>query len=88
MIAIMRDVSTQKDGQRRLEAKIERLKRKRDSKINKIETALALQIRAVQDNYKLWAVVLPPIPPLVVGLIVFFTRRAREREGVARERLR
>jgi ABC-2 type transport system permease protein len=36
----------------------------------------------------MWAVVLPPIPPLLVALVVFFTRRAREREGVSRARLR
>ena len=47
-----------------------------------------MQVRAVQDWYKLWAVVLPPIPPLLVGLAVFFNRRAKEREGVARSRLK
>jgi len=78
----------QEDGRRRLEAEKEKLKRKRDQRVNKIETDLALQVRAVQDWYKFWAVVLPPIPPLLVGIAVFFTRRAREREGVARERLR
>ena len=42
----------------------------------------------MQDKYKLWAVILPPIPPLLVGLGVYFSRRAKEREGVARSRLR
>ena len=37
----------------------------------------------VQDCYKLWAVLLPPIPPLIVALVVFFNRRASEREGVS-----
>jgi ABC-2 type transport system permease protein len=36
----------------------------------------------------LWAVLLPPIPPLLVAIVVFFTRRAKEREGVSRSRLR
>ncbi len=78
----------QQDGNRRLESEVERLKQQRDRQVNKIETDLALQVRSVQDRYKMWAVLLPPIPPLVVGLIVLFTRRKREREGVARERLR
>jgi len=47
-----------------------------------------MKVRGVQDQYKLWAVVLPPIPPLLVAIVVFFTRRAREREGVAKSRLR
>jgi ABC-2 type transport system permease protein len=42
----------------------------------------------VQDWYKTAAVLLPPIPPLLVGLYVFFNRRAREREGVSKARLR
>jgi ABC-2 type transport system permease protein len=42
----------------------------------------------VQDDYKLWAVLLPPIPPLIVAGIVFFNRRANEREGVSKARLR
>jgi ABC-2 type transport system permease protein len=77
-----------KEGQQRIEAGKERLKRDRDQKINEVETSLAVAIRKVQDQYKMWAFFLPPIPPLLVAIGVFFTRRAREREGVARSRLR
>lgn len=77
-----------KEGQQRLEASKERLKREHDEKINKIETRLEIAKRRVQDRYKMAAVILPPIPPLVVAVVVFFTRRRREREGVARSRLR
>ena len=42
----------------------------------------------MQNWYKLWAVVLPPLLPLMVGLLVYFNRRAKEREGVARTRLK
>ena len=30
---------------------------------------------------------LPPIPPLLIALCVFFIRRANEREGVSADRL-
>ena len=36
----------------------------------------------------MWAVILPPIPPLLVAIVVFSLRRKREREGVAKSRLR
>ncbi len=85
---LIRVAMAQQDGQRRLDAKLEQLKQKRDRQINAIETKLALEIRRVQDQYKLWAVLLPPIPPLLVAVGVFLTRRAREREGVSRSRLR
>lgn len=77
-----------KEGQQRLEASKERLKREHDEKINKIDTRLEIAKRKVQDRYKMAAVILPPIPPLVVAVVVFFTRRRREREGVSRSRLR
>jgi ABC-2 type transport system permease protein len=70
------------------DAKLEQLRREKDREFNKIETALNTRVGDVQFWYKLWAVVLPPIPPLVVALVVLVTRRAREREGVAKSRLR
>mgnify|MGYP001217586354 CR=1 FL=1 len=47
-----------------------------------------LKILEIQNFYKFLAVALPPIPPLLVGLIVFVSRRLREREGIAKSRLR
>ena len=75
-------------GQRRLTVETERLERERDTAVNKIETELALKIRSVQDSYKRWAVLFPPILPLVLALIVFVYRRVHESEGVAQTRLR
>jgi ABC-2 type transport system permease protein len=45
-------------------------------------------IQKIQRGYKVTAVLLPPIPPLILGLIVFTRRRLREREGVSKARLR
>ncbi len=78
----------QRNLERIREAKLEQARRDKDREINKSETELNLEVNRVQDQYKLWAVLLPPIPPLLVAMIVFFTRRAREREGVSRSRLR
>jgi len=63
-------------------------RKERDQKLKKIDADLNKQVRSVQDWYKLWAVVLPPLLPLMVGLLVYFNRRAKEREGVARTRLK
>jgi ABC-2 type transport system permease protein len=43
---------------------------------------------ALNDTYKRRATLLPPILPFVMGIIVFFYRRSREQEGVAKSRLR
>ena len=75
-------------GQRRLDAKIEELTRKRDQEITAIESELTRAKRKIERWYKLWAVLLPPIPPLLVAGMFFFVRRVAERQGVARARLR
>jgi ABC-2 type transport system permease protein len=78
----------QQDLQRQLDTKTAQLSQEKKREENKIETELKLKKDGVQDTAKLMAVLLPPIAPLLVAVVVFFTRRAREREGVARSRLR
>jgi ABC-2 type transport system permease protein len=71
-----------------LEVHKEQLSRKRDDAIEGIRQEIELDILAIKNVYKAWAVFLPPIPPLLVGLIVYVRRRLREREGIDRSRLR
>lgn len=82
------EVYAQRTGQARLAATKSKLEKERDQKLAGIERNLNIQISRVQDWYKMWSVVLPPVLPMLVGLAVFFKRRAREREGVSRSRLR
>lgn len=82
---------------------VEQTRRREQEKFQAEATALAAQqkrsekeiafkrdqeIRSVQDRYKLFAILIPPIPPLLLALAVFFHRRELERQGIARERLR
>ena len=61
---------------------------KRNKKVKESERELAATIRGVQDRYKLLAVLLPPIPPILLAFFVFFHRRKAEQEGVDTRRLR
>ena len=88
MQAIQQLASSQRLAQRKLDTKIEQLRRKRDAEVEAVERQLDATIRSEQDRQKWLAVLLPPIPPLVVAFFVFFRRRAQEREGVASSRLR
>jgi ABC-2 type transport system permease protein len=74
--------------QRRLDAAVEELTRERDRQIGLIQGGLESAKRSIEFWYKLWAVLLPPIPPLLVAGAFFCMRRVRERQGVARTRLR
>ncbi len=80
--------SVRQSEQRRLETEMKRLQSSRSRKVKQIEYTKEQKIRGVQDRYKLYAILVPPIPPLLVALYVFFRRRETEREGIAKSRLR
>lgn len=65
---------------------LENLKLKDEER--RIRMNAEIQIQKIQGRYKVLAVLLPPIPPLILGLIVFTRRRLREREGISKARLR
>jgi ABC-2 type transport system permease protein len=70
------------------DAKIDRLDKERNRRIKLSERELAAKVRGVQNFYKLCAVLLPPIPPILLAFAVFFHRRRTEQEGVDTRRLR
>lgn len=86
---MLNDVAiAQQEGQTRLQNFNERMEKERDQELEKIERNLAMQVRHVQDNYKLAAIAFPPIPPVLVGGFVFLRRKSMERIGVPKARLR
>jgi len=66
----------------------ERLERTRDQGIREARRQSDDSIGKIQNYYKLLAVFVPPIPPLLVGIIVMVSRRLRERDGISKTRLR
>ncbi len=89
LIAAMQRFSLQQQREeRKLDVKLEQLKRDRDKKIAEAQRKADRSILKIQNTYKFCAVFLPPIPPLLVGLVVFVSRRLREREGIAKSRLK
>jgi ABC-2 type transport system permease protein len=70
------------------DVKISALEKERGRRVKQSERELAAQVRGVQDRYKLLAVLLPPIPPVLLAFFVFFHRRKAEQEGVDARRLR
>lgn len=72
----------------RLQANREKLKQDAERRVRELNRQVSIELRKIQDRYKFQAVFWPPIPPLLVALFVYFNRRAKEREGVSRSRLR
>jgi ABC-2 type transport system permease protein len=75
-------------AQNKLDSEVRALESQRRRQVKEIDYKLDQEIRTVQDRYKLYAILIPPIPPLLLALAVFFRRRELERQGVSRERLR
>ncbi len=70
------------------DVQIARFEKKRNADVKQSEREFAAKIRGVQDQFKLLAVLLPPIPPVLLAFFVFFHRRKAEQEGVDTRRLR
>jgi ABC-2 type transport system permease protein len=81
-------VQARMELEQKRDVQISRLEKDRNRDVKQSERELAAKIRGVQDRYKLLAVLLPPIPPILLAFFVFFHRRKAEREGVAASRLR
>ncbi len=64
----------------RIEADLEREQQRISRELNR-------RILYYQNQVKTLAVALPPIPPIVIGIVVFVLRRLKEREGLAKERI-
>ncbi len=77
------DVTQKRIEQERLQIAAERKK-----KILELARQEELAIASIQNRYKLAALFLPPIPPLLIGIVVFAWRRLQEREGISKTRRR
>ncbi|GAB4128781.1 MAG: hypothetical protein Kow0040_03930 [Thermogutta sp.] len=86
---VRRVAIAQQQGERRMSARMEEERQKRDRELERIETELALYVRGLQNSYKMASVLIPPLFPLALAAVIFVWRRARELEGVpARRRAR
>ncbi len=73
---------------KRFRAEKDKLQRERDAGIRNARREADDAIAKIQNYYKILAVFIPPIPPLLVGIIVLVSRRLREREGISKNRLK
>ena len=74
--------------ERKLAVKKQALEKERDERTEASRRQADIEVLRLQNYYKMLAIFLPPIPPLLVGIIVFVSRRVKEREGISKNRLR
>ncbi len=68
---------------RRLEVLSTNINTEKDATIQESRETMEAQIRQIQTSIKTFAILLPPVPVVALGIWTFGRRRRREREGAA-----
>ncbi len=74
------------NAQQRLDVFKEKMQQEFNQKVQDLQREAAEQVERRQNLYRRLSVLIPPIPPILLGLVVFLVRRLREREGISRAR--
>ncbi|MEZ4384578.1 MAG: Gldg family protein [Nannocystaceae bacterium] len=74
--------SAEEAENRRLVAKREVIEREKAKAISKVEVEHVREVDQVQNRIRLIAVLIPPIPALLMGAFIFGRKRRREREAI------
>ena len=71
---------------RRLQVLSTNIQTEKETQIRASRERMETQIRAIQSRIKTFAILLPPVPVLAFGVMVFVRRQRRERDGAAAAR--
>ncbi len=77
----------QQDVDNKQRAAVKKIEANLEREQQRITRELNRKVLYYQNQVKTLAVALPPIPPIVIGIIVFVLRRLKEREGLSKDRI-
>jgi ABC-2 type transport system permease protein len=72
---------------RRLDVEKAGIEDQKRKKILESKGDMELNVRRIQNRIRALAIVLPPLPPLILGMVVFFVRIKNENEGANPNRI-
>ncbi|WP_437186230.1 Gldg family protein [Planctomicrobium sp. SH668] len=73
---------------RKLQQRENEIEREKQIRVRQIRTETEQDIRKIERGIRLWAVFIPPLPAIFLGLIVVVSRIFDERKGIASDRRR
>jgi ABC-2 type transport system permease protein len=76
-----------KNKQKELDAEKERIESKKKRQIKEAEVRAEREIRTIEGSARWMAIILPPIPAMILGIFVLATRIKDERQGIIPDRL-
>jgi ABC-2 type transport system permease protein len=79
--------AAQENERRRLEVEEAEIQNQKNKKIKESKNQSERAIRRIEDGIRLFAILLPPVPALLLGMFVFATRVRDERQGIVRDRM-
>lgn len=68
--------------QRELDVKEANIKQKKELKLNQLKAREQRDIRRMEAGIRFWAVLLPPIPSIILGILVLSLRLTKEQQAI------
>ncbi len=68
--------------QRELDVKEANIKQKKELKLNQLKAREQRDIRRMESGIRFWAVLLPPIPSIILGILVLSLRLTKEQQAI------
>lgn len=68
--------------QRELDVREANIKQKKELKLNQLKAREQRDIRRMESGIRFWAVLLPPIPSIILGIIVLSMRLTKEQQAI------
>lgn len=73
---------------RKLKQQEEEIEREKNERIRRVRIEAEQQIREIENDVWKWAVMIPPLPAIILGIVVVLMSITKERRGIAKDRLR
>ncbi|QDT33923.1 Gldg family protein [Thalassoglobus polymorphus] len=73
---------------RKLRQQEEEIEREKNERVRKVRIETEQEIRKIENGKWKWAVIVPPLPAIFLGIIVVLSQVFNERRGIAKDRLR